>query len=370
MQRGRFSRRRFFAVEVVHQCLAGLRQLEQAHGRVDIRSGCVAVRTLDRRMLRQQRHEAVGDAPQTLRVEHAAPHLAVGGVAPDIEIPPHLLSLGLEEPDPCVVDPAVFAGGVSRRHTDRLTDGHGEVRLVCAHPAVAQDVGQVPPGEGHLLRFALAEVIVVVVDLEEAASHLRIARIAIQGPHHLVDACRGVHDVDQQLGRHIADAEEHPPLVGGEIVEDHAGVRRPSGVLVDPPFEWLIVDHADGGGEIAIGLEHLAAVPPEPIEQGIDLRRLLLIGFDQKGQSRGEVVVFAQVREQIKTNGLIRRTELPHEPQRKGSVTKQRFVIVVRKGDDTIELCLKCPLGLGEVAGLLQLIERGRDAAANMLSEV
>jgi hypothetical protein len=262
---------------------------------------------------------------------------------------------------------AVGAEGVGGGHADRFPHGHGEVRLVHADAAVPQDVRQAPAGDRHLLGVAVANVLEVVVNVEETRPHHRIAGVPVQRPPHLVDAGRRVHHVDQQLRRDLADAEEHPPLVAGEVVEDRKGIGGLGRVLVDLPRQHPIVNDTDGRREARVRPGRVAAVCPEPIEQPVDIGRLLVLGPDEEGNRGREVLVDPQKGQQLEAIHPLDLLQLPRQPQGEGRLAEEVLVPGVGLGDHPVELNLELGRRRREVAGLLQFIQDGIDAAANLL---
>jgi hypothetical protein len=212
-------------------------------------------------------------------------------------------------------------------------------------------------------------VLEVVVDVEETRPNHRVAGVSVQRPRHLLDAGRRVHHVDQQLGRDVTDAKEHPLLVGGVVVEDPKRVRGAGPVLVDPPHERPVVNDADGGRELGVRRDRLAAASPQPVQQGIDLGRLLLPGLDEKGNRRRQVVVGAEEGQQLETFRPLGFLQLLHQPQGEGRLAEEILVPGVGPGDHLVELLLEPGRRRLEVAGLLQCRQGSFDAAENVVGE-
>src|SRR5690606_18759937 len=101
--------------------------------------------------------------------------------------PRHGAALGLEVADPRVRDGAVAPADVGGRDADGLADVRGEVGLVGADAAVLEDVAEGEAGDGDLLGRLAAEVVDVVLDVEEALADLAVPLVLALGPGHLVD---------------------------------------------------------------------------------------------------------------------------------------------------------------------------------------
>jgi hypothetical protein len=141
-------------------------------------------------------------------------------------------------------------------------------------------------------------------------------------PEHLLDARRRVHDQDQQLRRHVADAEEHPLLVDAEVIQDLHGVGCVCLVLVDPPRERPVVHHADRRCKLRVALDPLGALLAQPLEERVHLRRLLGVLADEKDQRLRQLRPCLEPREEIRAVGRIGLAHLPYETQRESGLAE------------------------------------------------
>jgi hypothetical protein len=88
--------------------------------------------------------------------------------------------------------------------------------------------------------------------------------------------------VDEHLGRHVANREEHDVFMRDVIVVERDRVGRSRPVLVEADRERLVVHDGDRGRQIGVGFDRLAALPPQAIDECVHLVHLFLPGLDGK----------------------------------------------------------------------------------------
>ena len=86
--------------------------------------------------------------------------------------------------------------------------------------------------------------------------------------------------------------------MGDEEIEDRQGIDGPGDVLVETTPQRKLVHDTDGGGEVGVLLQHLAPGSAKPVQQRIDPGRLVLL-LDEKRQRVGEILVVAQIAQQL-----------------------------------------------------------------------